>query len=190
MEVFYQVLREKEEPYIEVSPLKRIYVASLNRNKVNAVKEVFPEFIVKGITCSSGVREQPIGLDEIITGAINRAKGVYEDCEYSVGIEDGISSVPQTTSGYMNFCCCAIFDGRRIYIGLGPAFEYPPECTRMVIGKGVTVSEAFLPVSGKPDIGYEMGIIGWLTAGRIDRKDYTKQAVEMAKIQVDNKELY
>lgn len=170
--------------------MKIIHVASLNKNKVNAVKEVFPEFIVRGIVCPSGVREQPIGLREIITGAINRAKRVYDDCMYSVGIEDGISSVPQTASGYMNFCCCAIYDGRRIYIGLGPAFEYPPECTRKVIENGITISEAFLPVSGKPEIGYEMGIIGWLTAGRIDRKDYTKQAVEMARIQIDNKELY
>ncbi len=165
-------------------------MASLNKNKINAVKEVFPEFIVKGIACSSGVREQPISLDEIITGAINRAKGVYDDCEYSVGIEDGISSVPYTTSGYMNFCCCAIYNGRRIYTGLGPAFEYPTDCTKMVIEKGITISEAFLPVSGKPDIGHEMGIIGWLTSGRIDRKDYTKQAVEMARIQIDNENLY
>lgn len=170
--------------------MEHIYVASLNRNKVNAVKEVFPGFIVKGIACSSGVREQPIGLEEIITGAMNRAKRAYDDCKYSIGIEDGISRVPQTTSGYMNFCCCAIYDGRRIHIGLGPAFEYPPDCTRMVIEKGITVSEAFSPVSGKPDIGYEMGIIGWLTSGRIDRKDYTKQAVEMARIQIDNSNLY
>ncbi len=170
--------------------MEHIYVASLNRNKVNAVKEVFPGFIVKGIACPSGVSEQPIGLEEIITGAMNRAKRIYDDCQYSIGIEDGISRVPQTTSGYMNFCCCAIYDGRRIYIGLGPAFEYPQDCTRMVIEKGITVSEAFLPVSGKPDIGYEMGIIGWLTSGRIDRKDYTKQAVEMARIQIDNSDLY
>lgn len=33
---------------------KLIYVASLNKNKVNAVKEVFPSFLVEGVSCNSG----------------------------------------------------------------------------------------------------------------------------------------
>ena len=169
---------------------KRIHVASLNKNKIQAVKEGFPFFDVKGIACRSGVREQPLCLDEIIEGAIFRAKAVFGDCEYSVGIEDGISLVPQTLSGYMNFCCCAIFDGKRVYLGLGPAFEYPPQCTKRVVNEGITISEAFKPLTDKPDIGYEEGIIGWLTKGRMNRKDYTKLAVEMAKVQIDNDELY
>ncbi len=169
---------------------KCIRVASLNKNKIEAVKEAFPQFHVEGAACSSGVREQPLCLDEIIKGAIFRARSVFENCIYSVGIEDGISRVPETLSGYMNFCCCAIYDGGRIYLGLGPAFEYPPGCTERVIDDGITISEAFLPVTGKPDIGYEEGIIGWLTGGRINRRDYTRSAVEMARVQIDNAGLY
>ncbi len=169
---------------------KLIYVASLNRNKIQAVQDVFPSYLVKGIACRSGVREQPLSLEETIEGAIFRAKSVFRDCEYSVGIEDGIAPVPQTQSGCMNFCCCAVYDGKRIYLGLGPAFEYPPQCTKKVVDEGITVSEAFAPLTNKPDIGYEEGIIGWLTEGRINRKDYTKLAVEMARIQLDNYELY
>jgi inosine/xanthosine triphosphatase len=169
---------------------KCIHVASLNKNKINAVREVFPSYDIIGISCKSGVREQPIGLSEIIQGAVSRAKAVYGRCEYSVGIEDGISQVPETRSGYMNFCACAIYDGKRIYLGLGPAFEYPPECTRKVVDEEITISEAFIPFTDKPDIGYEEGIIGWLTNGKISRKDYTKPAVEMAKIQIDNPYLY
>jgi inosine/xanthosine triphosphatase len=169
---------------------KSIYVASLNKNKVRAVQEVFPSYQVKGVACRSGVREQPLSLEETIEGAVFRAKSVFGDCEYSAGIEDGIALVPQTWSGYMNFCCCAVYDGKRIYLGLGPAFEYPPQCTKRVVEEGITVSEAFAPLTNKPDIGYEEGIIGWLTKGRINRKDYTKLAVEMARIQMDNAALY
>ncbi len=169
---------------------KRIHVASLNKNKIQAVQEIFPSFDVKGIACWSGVREQPLSLNEIIEGAVFRAKAVFGDCKYSVGIEDGIALVPQTKSGYMNFCCCAIFDGKRVYLGLGPAFEYPPQCTKRAVDEGITISEAFMPLTDKPDIGYEEGIIGWLTKGRMNRKDYTKPAVEMAKVQIDNNELY
>jgi inosine/xanthosine triphosphatase len=169
---------------------KYIHVASLNKNKVNAVCEVFSSYLVKGIACRSGVREQPISLEEIIEGAVFRAKSVFSDCDYSVGIEDGISPVPSTHSGYMNFCCCAVYDGERVFLGLGPAFEYPPQCTKRVIEEGITISEAFSPISNKPEIGYEEGIIGWLTRGKINREDYTKLAVEMARIQMDNAALY
>jgi non-canonical (house-cleaning) NTP pyrophosphatase len=58
------------------------------------------------------------------------------------------------------------------------------------VDEGITISEAFIPLTGKPDIGYEEGIIGWLTHGKISRADYTKHAVEMAKIQIDNRKLY
>lgn len=169
---------------------KCIVVASLNKNKIQAVREVFPSYEVKGAASTSGVREQPLSLNEIIEGAISRAKSVFKECEYSAGIEDGIAPVPGTKSGYMNFCCCAIYDGKRIYLGLGPAFEYPGQCTKRVLEEGITISEAFAPLTNKPDIGYEEGIIGWLTGGRINRKDYTKLAVEMAKVQMDNVELY
>jgi inosine/xanthosine triphosphatase len=170
---------------------KIIYVASLNKNKVIAVKEVFPSYLVEGVSCNSGVSEQPISLPEIIRGALTRARSVFKGtCEYSIGIEDGISPVPETRSGYMNFCACVIFDGKRFFLGLGPGFEYPVNYTKKVLDEGITISEAFEPLSGKPDIGYEEGIIGWLTGGKISRKDYTKHAVEMAKIQIDNPELY
>lgn len=169
---------------------KCILVASLNKNKIQAVREVFPSHQVKGIASKSGVGEQPMSLDEIIQGAIFRAKSVFKECEYSVGIEDGIAPVPETKSGYMNFCCCAIYDGKRIFLGLGPAFEYPKQCIKRVVEEGITISEAFAPLTNKPDIGYEEGIIGWLTSGRINRKDYTKLAVEMAKVQMDNARLY
>ncbi|SNQ59395.1 DUF84 family protein [Candidatus Methanoperedens nitratireducens] len=168
----------------------RIRVASMNMNKITAVQEVFPSFRVKGAACKSGVREQPLTLDETIEGAIFRAKSVFRDCEYSVGIEDGIAPVPNTRSGYMNFCACVIYDGKRTYPGLAPAFEYPPKFTERVLNEGITISQAFVPATGKPYIGYEEGIIGWLTGGRMNRKDYTKLAVEMAKMQIDNAGLY
>ena len=170
--------------------IKVIIVASLNKNKIQAVSEVFNSYQVIGVACNSGVSEQPSSLDEIIKGAVTRARSVFRDCEYSVGIEDGISHVPETISGYMNFCCCAIYDGKRGYLGLGPAFEYPPQFTKRVVKEGITISEAFSPLTDKPDIGYEEGIIGWLTKGRINRKHYTKIAVEMARIQLDNAALY
>lgn len=61
---------------------------------------------------------------------------------------------------------------------------------RIYVNEGITISEAFISISGKPDIGYDEGIIGWLTKGNLNRKDYTKYAVEMAKLQIENITLY
>ena len=61
---------------------KRIRVGSLNTNKIDAVREVFPGYEVTGVACKSGVREQPMDIDEIIKGAIIRARSIFGDCEY------------------------------------------------------------------------------------------------------------
>ena len=114
-----------------------IHVASLNKNKINAVKKAFPDYLITGIACDSGVSNQPLDINEITLGAVNRAKSVFQDCEYSVGIEDGLFKVPNTGSGYMNVCCCAIYDGKNTYLGMGPAFEIPIECVKKILNDGM-----------------------------------------------------
>ncbi len=169
---------------------KRINVGSLNKNKIGAVAEVFPGYEVVGISCDSGVRDQPLNMEETIKGAVNRAKSVFCDCEYSAGIEDGITPVPCTKSGYMNFCCCCIYDGTDTYLGISSGFEYPPVCIERVLTGGMDISQAFEPITNDPEIGSGSGIIGWLTKGKIRRLEYTKQAVLMAVIIMENRLLY
>ena len=56
---------------------------------------------VEGVGVVSGVAEQPVGFDEIIRGASNRARAAVESqaCELAVGIEDGLIDLPEAAAG-------------------------------------------------------------------------------------------
>lgn len=169
-----------------------IAVGSTNPVKIDAVRLAFTEsgrfgtIDVKARDVASGVREQPITMDETLRGAITRARSAFVDCDLSVGIEDGLFAVPHTQSGYMNVCACAIFDGTREHVGLASAFEYPQEVTRFVIDEGLDVTQAFVKagLSSNARLGAAEGAIGVLTKGRLSRRDYARQAVEAALIHV------
>lgn len=178
--------------------MMKINVGSKNSVKVESVKEVLGEYddfknsLVFGIESDSMVNDQPKSIDETIRGAINRAKNCFKDCNFSFGIESGLIKVPETKTGFMDITACAIYDGDKIHLGLSSAFEYPIKVTKMVLDGDINISEAFFKqgLTENPKIGSAEGAIGFLTKGRILRKDYTKQAIYMALIHLENPELY
>jgi inosine/xanthosine triphosphatase len=176
----------------------RIHVGSMNPVKVDAVKDVilnysgFSDALVIAKDVSSGVSRQPLSVEEIVRGAVNRARNAFEGCDYSFGIEAGLMAVPYAKSGLMNICACVIFDGSNQYIGLTPAFEYPSIIIELVKG-GLDVDEAFYKagLTGNPRIGYSAGgAVGILTRGRMSRKDLIEYGIMMAMVHIDNKDLY
>ncbi len=172
----------------------KIKVGSQNKAKVAAVAEIIKEYshlvdaVVEGLGTESGVSNQPKSLDETITGAKNRAHGAFDVCDYAIGIESGLMHVPQSKSGYMDVCVCAIYDGKEYHIGLSSAWEFPdPSVTDLMVKDGLDMSEAINKkgYTKSATIGSEEGAIGILTKGRIDRKEYTKQALRMALIHLE-----
>lgn len=94
----------------------KVAVGSTNPAKVEAVREVFlgiyGDVEVVPIEVDSGVPDQPVGLEETVKGAINRAKQAIEktDADFGVGIEAGLYRVPETITGYMDVQFCAVVD--------------------------------------------------------------------------------
>ncbi len=176
----------------------RISIASKNPVKVAAVREVIGDYdFLKGaevasVEVESGVSEQPKSLEETVQGAMNRARNAFRGFSYSIGLESGLMKVPQTKTGSMDFCACAIYDGREYHLGLSCAFEFPPVVTRMIHELGIDANEAFYRSGLTKDrkIGSSQGGIGLLTKGRLTRKEYTKQAVRMALVYLENPGLY
>ena len=167
-----------------------IRVGSLNPIKLEAIRAVmavrFPLAAFEPVAVDSEVSVQPIGLDETLRGARNRARKAYAECDLSVALESGLIPVPQTATGYMNLTACAIFDGREMFLGLGPAFELPPDVTRLVVDEGLELDPAVrrAGLTDNERIGYAQGIIGILSAGRVTRLDYSKPAVSMALVRM------
>ena len=176
----------------------RINVGSKNQVKVDAVKEIIKDYDflseaeVFSLEVTSGVYKQPTSTDETIQGAMNRAKSAFQNCKYSFGIESGLITIPNTKTGYMNICACAIYDGKDYHLGLSSAFEYPTKVTKLVFSDNLEIDEAIYKAGLTNDkrIGRSGGVIGYLTKNRLKRKEYIKQAITTALIHLENPELF
>jgi len=176
----------------------KINVGTLNPAKIEAVRdtikdyEMFKGAEVFGFDVKSGVSEQPKTLEETIIGAMNRSKRCFEGGQYGFGIESGLFEVPYTKTGKMDMCICSIWDGHNAHIGMSQGFEFPPAIMKMIKESDIDANEAYFRAGLTPlrKIGSAEGIIGHLTKGRVTRQDYTKAAIQMALIHLENKELY
>lgn len=168
-----------------------IRIASGNPIKLSAIAKVmqpiFPQAQFEPRAVASGVSDQPLGLEETMAGAKNRARSAFTlspSCQLAVALESGLIPVPHTRTGHMNLTACAIFDGREMFLGLGPAFELPEEITRLVVQEGWELDPAVRQVglTTNKRIGYDQGLIGLLSQGRVTREEYSYPAVSMALV--------
>jgi len=188
-----------------LAALREVRVGSANQPKVEAVRSALrayaPEVRVEGVEVSSGVPEQPVGWDEIVRGARNRAHRARESaaCDLAVGIEDGLVELPGAdgTVRHVNVGCAAVADLLHTSIGFSSAFPYPPECTdRAVNGRepiGPLFDALWSARRGDGDSipsGRTVGNVGKLTWGVLPRSEYARQAVLCALVAFLNPDLY
>jgi len=174
----------------------RVAVGSTNPTKIKAVENVFSKVYgdveVFGVEVESGVSDQPVGIEEIARGAVNRARRALRKCnaEFGVGIEVGIHEVPWTLTGYMDVQFCAVVDTKGVVtLGHGPGFEYPPYVIKRIM-EGVEAGVGMEELTGKKDVKRTTGAIGILTRGLLDRTHLNEIAVLMALIPRLNPELF
>lgn len=176
-----------------------INVGSVNPIKIEAVKEVVLEYdflkgaVIKGFKAASNVSSQPKSIDETATGARNRARHIFQDCDYSVGLESGLFCIQEIgLKRWMNFTVCAIYDGKHYAVGFSPAFQIPQAMATLILKEGCEMDEAVhkMGFSKNKRVGYGEGFIAILTKGAITRKEYMKPAIQMALAQIQSKELY
>lgn len=178
----------------------KIGVGTTNSVKIQAIEEVvkdYPLFSgakIFSLSVSSEISEQPLSLEEIISGAKNRARNAYSasPCTYSFGIESGLFEASGTQTGFLEACICCIYDGINTHIGLSCGFEVPFPILRLILDEKMDLSQACYHsgITTNSKLGAAEGLIGLLTKGRIDRKEYTKQCIRTALIQLENARLY
>jgi len=168
---------------------------------------------VSGAKIPSGVSEQPLSVRETYLGAFNRAVGAFEDgADLGIGIESGITKGPL---GWFNFTAAVICNSEipewirialwdssylppvenpyGIHFGQSTGFPLPPKIVDKIVHEGMDLDQAayacgFVDV---PNIGkVEGGFLGVLTKGRISRKVYSRQALQMALISLENEEMF
>lgn len=166
----------------------RVGVGSTNPVKINAVRAVIGLFYDR-----LELREyevdgpaQPFG-DETVRWARERARAALQDNDIGVGIEAGVF---ERDDGLYDVQYCAILDrGGVMSIGHGSGFRYPPLVAEKV-RHGATVGEAFSICFGEEDIGTREGAIGFLTKGRLNREELTRQSVMAAMVPRIRRDLY
>ncbi len=173
-----------------------VCIGSRNPSKVLGVKLAFIRFFsnlrFREFKVEPPVGPQPIGINEIFSGAKFRALKVLElcsDCDYGVGVEAGIFHI---NDQYFNVQVVAIADkDRKITYGFSPAFLIPKKFYE-AIAKGESpeldvVVDRYFSIK---ESGLYGGLVKILTKSVVLREELTYLATVMALIPRINPELY
>jgi inosine/xanthosine triphosphatase len=175
--------------------MKTIVVASHNPVKSQAAlvgfQAVFPdhEFQLTRVTTDSGVNLQPVGDDETLRGASNRAETarlLQPGADYWVGIEGGIDDQQGQMSA---FAWVVILGNRQAGKGRTATFYLPPAVANLV-RNGMELGHADDIVFQRDNSKQENGAIGLLSGNAITRSSLYEQAVVMALLPFRNPDLY
>ncbi|WP_458185151.1 inosine/xanthosine triphosphatase [Haladaptatus sp. NG-WS-4] len=160
----------------------RVGVGSRNPVKVAAVETVLDaretrreSVAVESVAVESGVPEQPFGERETITGAENRARHALSGRDLGVGLEGGVTDVPDTDGLYLTMWA-AVTDGETMGRGSGPRLLLPESVARR-IRNGEELGPVMDDVLGESDVAKKQGAAGALTDGIIDRQEALEHAV-------------
>ena len=187
-----------------LSGLKRVLVGSTNPPKLEGVRSAVsafaPDAEVEGVVVPSGVPEQPVGFEEIVGGARQRATAARESgrCDLAVGYEDGLVEVPGAPGRWFNVGCAAVDDGETVSLGLSSGFAYPGACAVRAAEQREPIGDLFDGLwrthhpgdRPRPASALSVGNVGKLTDGALPRSDYTRQAVLCALVELLHPDLY
>ena len=175
----------------------KVIVGSQNPVKVRAVQtafeKMFPEmtFTFEGCAAASGVSDQPMGMEETLQGALNRAEDcrrAYPDADYFCGLESGII---EESDGSMATTAWVVVMNREGYVGKGmSSLHYIPPQVAALVQQGHELGTADDEVFKQQNSKQGGGNIGILTKGVYTRTDKMVEATYCALVAYRNPDLY
>eukprot|EP00933_Yihiella_yeosuensis_P070527 TRINITY_DN78646_c0_g1_i1.p1 TRINITY_DN78646_c0_g1~~TRINITY_DN78646_c0_g1_i1.p1 ORF type:complete len:184 (+),score=36.06 TRINITY_DN78646_c0_g1_i1:40-591(+) len=179
------------------SHLEVLALGTTNPGKIEACEKSFNEwhwpknevhnFSVTGLSTPSGVSEQPMGLEETMLGAKNRAKAALEGGEgakLGIGLESGLVVVDGLS---FDFCACCIFDGVKYATGMSSMWALPPKVSSALAEK--RYNKAFEDIGVSPDDRGD-GVLSQLSCGKLSRPKQMRESVDAALLQLSNPDLW
>ncbi len=174
-----------------------VFVGSRNPVKIAAVKEAFSRYHgnvkVRGFKVKSKVSNQPIN-DETFEGATNRALSIKKigqekdlKAQFFVGIEGGIRQI--YTRWFSFGAICIIDEEGRIGYGTTPHFELPESISKELL-KRIELGHVIDKITGEHNTKQKEGAIGFLTKGRMNRKELYVQGIIVSLVHFMNENLY
>lgn len=181
--VMIYLVNFKKEKLKEV---KKFAVASENPVKIQAAKECLQclfedaDIDLIAVVVKTEIDEQPLDLLVTKKGAKQRAIKCFEKTSrISIGIEDGVYKDGDECK---NICICYVFDGQNFAEGKSSSFLIPAEVAKFLYDENLDLEQAMLKagLTNKENLGSQEGAIGVFSKGKLNRIDYTKQAVNLA----------
>jgi inosine/xanthosine triphosphatase len=136
---------------------------------------------LRGLAAPSGVREQPMGDDETLRGARQRAayvRAAAPEADYWVGIEGGCDDVGRAMYA---FAWIVVLGRERGGRSRTAAFVLP-DAVAQLVREGVELGHADDLIFGRENSKQQNGSVGLLTDDVIDRLAYYAHAVVLALI--------
>ena len=174
-------------------------IGSRNPVKIKAVKKVFkkvwPKAGFKALAVVSGVADQPIGQEETIKGAKQRAKKVLEiilkrkgeEEVFGVGVEGGNMEIEGT---WYTVAWGAIVN-RKGETGLGGGAIMPlPRAVGERIAQGEELGPVMDDWTSRQEVKKKEGAIGVLTKGIVTRQEAYEQIISFALVKFLNRKSY
>lgn len=162
----------------------KIVIGSTNQTKVKAVKTAFPKSSIHAIAVSSGVAAQPIGDEETLIGAINRAKNVHKEfpLTHAIGLEGGVMYVQENL--YLNSWGAIITPTGKLYTAAGARIPLPSEFSKE-IDRRIELGKLMDNFTKRENIGHHEGAIGIFTSSYLTRADLFAQVITILKGQME-----
>ncbi len=169
-------------------------VGSTNPVKIQAVRDgaglMLPEIEVIATRVDSGVSAQPIGDEEMIAGATQRAQAALSanpTADYGVGLEGGVVELAE---GMFATAWCVVVhrDSRQGSASTGNFLL--PKSVADLVRAGVELGHACDQIFGTHNSKHHLGTTGILTHGKYTRAQYYAPAVTLALIPFVNAALF
>ena len=171
-----------------------VAVGSKNPTKIRPVRSIFrlhfKPLTVKGISVESGVSEQPMHIDEMYKGALQRATSALHavpHASYGVGIEGGLH---KHTFGWFEHSIVVIVNPKG-EMGIGTSGGIVlPDIIMQAIHKGNNLEEAIDTYFKTDKIGEGIGMFGIMTKGVVTRAEGVRHGVAFALARFLHPHLY
>ncbi|SEG24935.1 inosine/xanthosine triphosphatase [Algoriphagus boritolerans] len=172
-----------------------VLVGSKNPVKISCTEDAFTRafnksFLVEGINAASGVSAQPMGDQETLLGAKNRARNsreVFPEANYWVGIEGGLD---EDEAGMFAFAWIYILDSEGRSSQSKTGTFYIPAAVAKLVKEGMELGAADDTIFNQENSKQQGGSVGLLTHGIVDRNEYYRQAIILALIPFLNNNLF
>ena len=145
-----------------------------------AFSRYFPGVEVRPVDSASVARAQPLGLEQMVEGAVARARFALSKAggDFGVGVEAGIFQVGELFFDHQQ---AAVADTTgKVSLGHSAGYMLPKGAMENLLKEGKELEQFAEVLSGISEIGDKGGLVHFLTRGQMTRADLTEQCVMMA----------